>query len=287
MIPVFLTKIKTRDGIALDGIFVKPRRKSKTALIWVHGLTSSFHSSQTLIKELSSRCQKAGVGYFKFDTRGHDVVARGQGKHKLLGTIYERFEDCTYDIRAMTSFAKRLGYKNIILAGHSTGANKAVYYLSRTKDQSVKGLVLIAGLNDIAAEIKRVGKKKFNATVRLAKKLYRKDPLALFTTQGFIFTARRYLSLHAPGMAEDVFPYYNPKVRWKALAHTKTPLAVIIGAKDEYLNLSPKNFIKIFRKNAASTKSFSGITIKGAGHSFRGKEKELAGEIVSWIKKIE
>lgn len=285
MIPVILTQIKTRDGVTLDGIYVPPKRKSKTALIWLHGLTSYFHSSQTLIKELSARCQKSGIGYFKFNTRGHDLVTRGSGKHVLLGTLFEKFEDCVYDIRAMINFAKRLGYRNIILAGHSTGTNKAVYYLYKTRDRRVKGIILMGGVNDIIAEKKRVGKKEFERIVRVTKKLYRKDPLSFFWSRGFLYTARRSMSLHIPGTAEDVFPYYNPGAKWKELKSVRVPLAVILGSSDEYLDRPAKELIDIFRKNATRTTRFEGVILKGANHDFTRKGKELARTITDWVAK--
>lgn len=285
MIPVLLTRIKTRDGITLDGVYIKPRRKGKTALIWIHGLTSAFYFSQPLVKELSSRCQKEGIGYFKFNTRGHDIAVRGQGRHQLLGTMYEQFEDCVSDVRAMTQCAKRMGYRKIILAGHSTGANKVVYYLCKTGDRSVKGAALIGAANDISAEIERVGKKEFEKTMRRARTLVRKNPLAIFTSRGYIFTARRALSLFTPGAAEDVFTYYNPKAAWKELKSIHAPLAVIFGSRDETLDRPAKKIIEIFRSHAASTKSFTGAIIKGAGHSFLKKEKELSRVILQEIKK--
>lgn len=286
MIPVLLTKIKTSDGITLDGIYVKPKRKGDTALIWLHGLTSRFYSGQPLIKELSEKCSRNGVGYFKFNTRGHDIIVRGQGKHKLLGTLFEKFEDCIKDIDATIRLAKQLGYKNIILAGHSTGANKALYYFYKRRTKSVKGLILVGALNDSSAETERVGKKEFEKTVRLAKKLYRKNPDALFMSRGFIWTARRYLSLHAPKTTEDVFPYNNPSASWKELKSAKIPVSVIIGSRDEYLGMPAKKFVEIFRKNSKTAKSFSGIIVKGARHSFYGKEKELARVVNNFIKKI-
>lgn len=284
MIPVFLTTIKTSDGILLDGIIVEPRKKSDTALVWIHGLTSSFYSSQTLIKELSDLCRKNGIGYFKFNTRGHDVVARGQRKNALFGTVYEKFEDCVLDIRAMIACARTRGYKKIILAGHSTGANKAVYYMYKTKDRDVKGLALLGAASDISAEIKRVGKMPFEKNLRLARHLNNKDPLALFASKGYLFTARRAISLFTPGAAENIFPYYNPKADWKALQSIRSPIAVIFGSRDECLDRPAENIIDIFRVNAPLAKSFSGIIIKGADHGFKNKEKELADAVTRWIQ---
>lgn len=283
MIPVLLTHLKTRDGVTLDGIVTQPKHKSKTALIWLHGLTSSFYFSQTLIKKLSDECQAAHIGYFKFNMRGHDIVARGQ--EGFLGTLFEKFEDSVYDIRAMIRFARRLGYQNIILAGHSTGANKAVYYLHKTQDRHVKGLVLLGALNDIAAETQRVGKKEFLKNVRLAKNLQKKNPSAFFESKGFLFTANRYLSLHMPGTAEDVFPYYDQKAQWKELASIRIPISLIIGGRDEYLDIPIKKYIETFRAHATSTKSFSSAIIKGANHSFRNREHALAHTIMQFIKR--
>jgi len=84
-----LVRIGTRDGVWLDGLMAEPRRRRALALIWVHGLGSVFSSGQPLIRELTARLTAAGIGYFKFNTRGHDVVA-GCGAH-LAGAAFERF----------------------------------------------------------------------------------------------------------------------------------------------------------------------------------------------------
>src|SRR2546422_5521381 len=89
-VSVSLVRLRTRDGVWLDGVIAEPRRRRRrTALIWVHGLGSAFSSGQPLIRELSTRLNAAGIAYFKFNNRGHDVVA-GRGKH-LAGAAFERF----------------------------------------------------------------------------------------------------------------------------------------------------------------------------------------------------
>lgn len=283
MIPVLLTTIKTRDGIALDGIVVTPKRKRSVALVWLHGLGTRFSSRQPLLKELAARCSRNGIAYLKFNTRGHDIVARG--KKKLVGSGFEKFKECILDIRAMTGLAKRLGYTQIILGGHSTGANKALYYVYKTRDRSIKGLILVGPINDIAAETKRIGKKRLTKARSIAKRLARNGPGVLMPQEFGIYTGARYLSLYNPGSREDVFPYYNPRARWKELKRVRTPLAVIFGLRDEYLDRPAKNLIEVFKRNAKSTRSFSGIIVKGAGHGFHRKEKDLARAIMDWIRR--
>ena len=287
MIPVLLTKIKTRDGIWLDGIVVEPKRKSKTALIWIHGLGSNFSRDQERTKELSLLCQKNGIGYFKFNTRGHDLAARGNKKKKIIGAGFEKFEECILDIRAIILFAKKLDYKNIILAGHSTGANKALYYVYKTKDHRIKGLILCGAISDVPAGIQEYGLQKFTRGLLIGQKLLRKKSQSLMPLQFSIMTPARFLSLYKAGSKEDVFPYHNQNSNWKELKSVKVPVAVIIGSHDQYLDRPAKEFVSIFQKNATSTKSFSGIIIKGADHSFHKREKELADAIIHWIVEID
>lgn len=282
MIPVYLTKIKTRDGLTLEGAYVKTLHKSEIALVYLHGLSSRFYSGQTLMAELSSACQKAGIGYFKFNNRGNNIISLGT--KGLIGSAFEKFEDCVWDIKAVISLARKLGYKNIILAGHSTGANKILYYVYKTRDRTVKKMILLGPISDIAGEIKKRGRKKWKRGLEIARKLNKKQPNGLMPSEFGIWSAKRYLSLYDPGRAEDVFPYYNPQARWKELKSVKTPVAVIIGGRDEHSDRPVKNLIKIFSEKAVGAKKFSGIIIKGADHGFRKKEKELSQAVLDFIK---
>ena len=51
-------------------------------------------------------------------------------------------------------YVKKLGYKNIILEGHSYGCNKVLYYYNKIEDNSIKKIVLLAPC-DIPEESKK------------------------------------------------------------------------------------------------------------------------------------
>jgi dipeptidyl aminopeptidase/acylaminoacyl peptidase len=55
VVPVSLVRVRTRDGVRLDGALIEPRRARKAALVWIHGLESSFSSGQPLMRALSAR----------------------------------------------------------------------------------------------------------------------------------------------------------------------------------------------------------------------------------------
>lgn len=281
-VPVSLVRIPTRDGVWLDGLFTEPRGRRGTALIWVHGLGSVFSSGQPLTRELSTRLNAAGIGYFKFNNRGHDVVA-GRGR-LMAGAAFERFRHSVHDIRAMVAFVRRRGYRRIVLAGHSTGANKVLFYAARAGDRRVGGIVLLGPVSDRAAEARRLGLRELDRRVAAAERLARRDPQALVPRGWGFWSAQRYLSLYRGGGDEDVFQYHRPNARWTALRAVRLPLAAILGARDEYLDRPASDVIDAFRANAVSARSFAGVVVPRARHGFQGQERELADLLVHWIR---
>jgi len=277
-------RVRTRDGVWLDGVVVEPRsRRRNAALVWVHGLGSTFASGQPLIGALSRRLAAKGIAYVKLNTRGHDVVARGPGR-RLGGAAFERFGESVHDIRAMIGLARRAGYGRIVLAGHSTGANKVLHYAARVRDRRVRGLILLGPVSDIAGEMKRVGARELRRRVAVAERIARRDPEALVPRAFGVHSARRYLSLYRPGAAEDVFPYYRPATRWTALRRVRVPVAAVIGDRDEYLDRPAAALVAAFEENATGARSFTGIVVPGARHGFQGQEETLARAVVRWLE---
>jgi acetyl esterase/lipase len=283
-IPTTLARLRTRDGVWLDGVVAEPRGRRRTALVWVHGLGSVFSSGQPLIQALSTRLTSAGIGYFKFNNRGHDVVA-GRGA-RLAGAAFERFGASVEDIRTVIRFAVSRGFRHIVLAGHSTGANKVLHYAARVRDRRLSGLMLLGPISDIAGERKRIGARELDRRVAAAQRLARRDPHTLVPRAWGFYGARRYVSLYRPGQAEDVFPYYRPNARWTALRSVRLPVAAIVGERDEYLDRPPQALIDAFRQNAVQARSFVGVVVPGVEHGFAGRERALAEIITRWIQLV-
>ena len=281
-VPVSLVRLRTRDDVWLDGIITEPRRRRHTALVFVHGLGSVFSSAPRLTRELSTRLNAAGIGYLKFNTRGHDVVA-GRGK-QLAGAAFERFGQSVEDIRTVIAFARQCGYRRIVLAGHSTGANKVLYYAARARDRRVGGLILLGPVSDVAAEAKRLGRRELRRRVATAERIARRDPQGLVPRTWGYWSARRYISLYRPGEDEDVFPYYRLGARWTALRSVRLPVAAIVGSRDEFLDRPARELIDAFRLNATRARSFSGTVVPGARHNFQNREQALAELVVRWIR---
>ena len=56
--------------------------------------------------------------------------------------MYERFLESEYDIEAWLEKSRKLGYKRIILLGHSLGCNKVIHFYFKRRPTDVVGIIL-------------------------------------------------------------------------------------------------------------------------------------------------
>ena len=284
--------VKTSDGIILEGVLAAPPRRTKTAALWVHGLTGSFYSCSVRLSAIALALNKDGVALAAFNNRGHDVVVsfkrqEGKGKTLIAGGALEVFSDCIKDMKATIQFLQREGYKNIYLIGHSTGANKSLYYMARTQDRRVKGLALLGPISDLATEKDRLG-ASFTRNLRRVQKYSRNNnpdwPMPDSLSK-IVLGARRYLSLNNTASPEDVFPYHNPRASWSALKKVRVPLAIVIGENDQHLGKwRAADLIDVFADKAVATPEFTGAVVPRSNHSFTKTGKELAQVLAEWIR---
>ena len=296
-----LEKIITKDKIELDGVFFKPKKSGKKALLYVHGLSGNFYGSCKILNAFAQEFNKFGFGLACFNTRGHDLVAgvkkinkrKKDGYERLtLGAAFEKFENCIFDIDAGINFLKSKGFTEIIIVGISTGANKTAYYFSKSQNKHAKAGILLSPICDRLALKKDLGKnfnKKLKARLKKAKKmvtLKQGNKLMLQDKNEFSFSANRVLSLYTNESNEDTFPYDIPQAKFKILSKIKKPMLTVFGNADKYLDRPIEQIIEIFREKSKKAKNFDSAIIENASHSYGGHEKELAKIIINWIKKI-
>jgi pimeloyl-ACP methyl ester carboxylesterase len=287
-----LDSIKTRDGLQLYGVLSEPEVQSanKLAVIFVHGLTSAFYHGLSRAHALQSACEEAGYALAIYNNRGHDILLPSlfenkQGIASFGGSGFEKFEDCIYDIDAAISHLKKKGYKQFVLVGHSTGANKVAYYLSQRRNaRHIKGAVLLSAISDIAGELKTHASEY--AKMRKKVKSMKADELVISEMAPFVMSPSRFKSLYEPGASEDMFPYYDSEAEWKLFNKIATPLLVCVGAKDEWLDRPVKKYIEAFVAHTPKQASLQTAVIAGANHGYRKHAKQLANTLIQWIQNL-
>ena len=274
-----LVRFQTRDKVRIEGFLIGGR--GETCMIHVHGMFGNFYRS-SLPFSLARKLSGNGVPVFILNTRGHDAVAvlkKGRGKRLIAGTDLESFEDSVFDIDAAIAVLKRMGFRKFILSGHSTGCQKVTYHQYKRKRREVIGVLLLAPADDYAIQRKELG-RGFAAKIRLAKALIRKGHGDTVThLMPSHFSPWRFLSLADLKNPEARIFDYDGKMR--EFSSVKTPLCAVFGSGEEYACKPVAEYMEILkRKN--NSKSFLGVVVDDADHSFSGREDFLAGFASKW-----
>jgi len=280
-----LLTFKASDGIELVGLLCLPKKKTRTALVCVHGMTGSLNDY--VIRQLYPVAIKLGIAFFPFNNRGAAMVDsldkwKGRKKtHKLGGTSFERFEDCIKDIDGALSVLRKRGFTKFILSGHSTGCQKIAYYQSRKNNPAVKGIILLAPADDLNAKKKEI-KGRFAASLKLAKKLIRQNKGNIIMPKEYshsMFSAKRYYDIFKAGSTEgSLFNYAKPL---RTMPKIQCPVLAVFGKKEQYAVIPPVMMLEKI-KNANPD---SEVSLIPGNHSFRGGEKQLQARVRGWLAK--
>ena len=281
-------QIETPKKYILDGLLLGPK-KTKNVFIFIHGLGSNLFSQMKLADSLISKNSSVIV----FNNRGFGTINRikkinkksPKGYENITGGFaHEVFTDCVDDIDGAVNYALKIGAKEIILIGHSTGCQKSVYYLSKRQKTKVYGAILLAPMSDFAGMFALTEAKRYKRLIATAKKMVRnnKSSELMPTNLWPIPTdAQRFLSLFSSESIEEIFSYASGKEP-KILKSVKKPLLVILAGNDEHGD-RPIIEISAWFKNVLSDKKNEIKLINKAPHNFIGHVSELQKTIKKWL----
>ncbi len=132
-------EIATKRGTVLNGVLFDSEKKSDTVLIAITVIHGNFYSNPFYFN-IGDTLSKNGIDFIyaqTYDAFGEiETINVKTNKKELICSWNERFFYTEEDIGAYIDFAAK-NYKKIILAGHSLGANKIIYYLSRNFDERI------------------------------------------------------------------------------------------------------------------------------------------------------
>lgn len=284
MTPCHVVHIVTPKKYLLNGLWFGPT-KPRRAIIFIHGLTGSAFSGRHIVNELAD----GKTAVITFNNRGHGVVNKLHvGKRTVVaGAAHEVFTESVDDILGVVNFVRKSRIKDIFLAGHSTGCQKAVYYAFRKhKKPLVKGLILLAPVSDYAAGLKDDKNGKLAKATKLARELVRagkKHELipASLSTPWSIDDAQRFLSLYTPDSAETIFPYEQHGKNPRTLKSVKVPMLILWAQRDPYTDRPAKEIAAWFGRYVKPSDRV--VVVPRVEHGFKGGEKIVAREVKKFI----
>ena len=286
MRPCFHMEITTPKKIVLNGLWFGPK-KPKWVIVFIHGLTASAFSMKRVVETLMDS-QTAVV---TFNNRGFEKIVeikRIKGKEKVwvrAGATHEVFTECADDIQGAINFVKKAGVKNVYLAGHSTGCQKAYYWASKNKKvRSVKGIILFGPLSDYAIAVEYDKRGKLAKSVAYARRLVRAGKAHELMPEKlgmwFPCDAQRFLSLNTPDSSEDIFPYGQPDRNPRAFTSVKIPTLVLLSGNEEHTKKPAREIAAWFEKYLYTGEV---VIVPKVGHSFKGGEKLVARVIRKFL----
>ena len=143
-----IVQVQSKNDIVDSGaLFAPPKDAAKPiAVIWIHGWGVNFYSPTYVA--ISRALAKRGYTTITGNTRMHDLgnVEAWRGEKRIRGGGYWGVaSEEVRDLAAWVDFAEGLGFKQVLLVGHSAGATAVRTYQAQTQDTRVVGVVLASG----------------------------------------------------------------------------------------------------------------------------------------------
>lgn len=285
-----LVRFEAAGGVVLAGLLYEPARTSKRAIVWLHGGggASVFESHRTNL--LAELFVSKAIAFFPFNNRGSGIVRRAGDD--LGGSAFERIRDCVADIDGAIRELWRRGYRDITLAGHSTGANKIAVYDHYKPRNRAKRYVLLAGGDDTGLLYAQLGARKFNALLTKAKamiKTKRGDELAPPIAGQTMMSWRALYDVANPDGDYNVFPFFeimsgtklSRRPRFRFIRAIRKPSLYIYGDRDEYCFDDVPRCAAILAQYINDRAEI--VVMRDADHGFSGLEPQLGAAIAAWI----
>ena len=122
----------------------------------IHG--SGANLAELPLRAVARALSAKGYGALTISTRGHD---------KNLN--HDNFYDIRKDIEAAVATAKALGYRQVVLDGHSLGTIQVEYYAATDWDPAIKGVILSGPFANLPWKTRTVLIQNEDAYAALAK----------------------------------------------------------------------------------------------------------------------
>lgn len=288
---VDLVLVTAADGMRLHGALETPTAEvvsasnAPTVDAWllIHGTGSNFYSASTL-GGLAPKLLATGAAVLRANTRGHDLISTGPTAHGrgLQGAAFERVDESPLDLAAWIALLRERGYRRIGLLGHSMGAIKAIFTLTRYNPPEVAALVAMS-------------------PPRLSYSYFCETPRA----EEFLDTYRRAVKLVDGGSGDELMlirfplPYYvsaagfvdryGPEEKYnvlKMLDRVGCPTFVTYGSSEMQTEVAFRGMSDEVERLAGAAKSLEVAVIAGADHIYTGCHDVLGMRITRWLGRL-
>lgn len=278
--------VPTKRGVVLSGVLFRPRqeRTTDTVMIAITGIHGNFYSNP-FYYNIGDTLNAGGIDFIYAQTNDAfgqiQTVNVNTGKEELIGSWNERFSYTDEDIDAYLTFAQREGYRHIILAGHSLGANKVIYYLSRHHDERVAHFFLLspANLTYMMSGVTEREKQEILDQVERGDG----DEMLPFPFMGWVeCIANTAWDWQFSGLLDNVHTAKDGDFsQAEKITHTG---ALLVGTYDNFTDGDPAEFLRNLNAHMPTAAQNKLIFIEKTGHTYQMKNQEVAEDILRQLQ---
>ena len=282
-----ILKVRTPRGLELKGAMYGDRTND-TVLIMLTGICSNVFQNE-LLDSTGKLLSQNGISciiahaHDSFSCFAYSDFSINKQRH--TGVFNEEFDKVYEDVESYVKYAKEeLGFKNVILAGHSLGSNKIIHYLGNTPDNFVDYFIVSSPVDIMYWwEIMPNIDKCFDMAKNWVQS-GRGDDILPFLFGGFSpMTAKTVLGFYNADNLKNC-PVLSRKGETNSLYSIKPQGAFIIGSKDSVTGDSPKGFMETLNSWTKQPNKNLVIEIENASHIFYEKHDIYAKTVLECIE---
>jgi pimeloyl-ACP methyl ester carboxylesterase len=283
--------IKTIDGFQVDASLWQPSGKpaaSTTLIVMVHGSGGSYRRAPQ--SGLGPRLATKGYASLAINTRQHDDKVNT-----------DNFLDIRRDLDAAVQVGRALGYKSLVLQGHSLGNIQVQFYAATNWDHDVKAVVLLGAFANLPWKSRNIlvqDEERFQQLIDAAMKSLRDGTLDQTLPVKMRFStpvqAATAAAADAPITGQHFLTYRYEKTSiadgtfW--VHRIPNPILMIRDQSDGAVApFEPYMLLSAAHSGGSLTSKIDFVLLPDAqpvslkGHSFEGNEQALADTITNWL----
>lgn len=272
---IALATVRSSDGTPLDGVFYTratgtKSRDQRPVVNFLHGRSMNF--SLGLPRFAADALVAAGYDVVAMNRRGAGVAGI-RDSFQGVGDAWTLWSEHRMDVEAVVGHLRGLGYRRVVMAGHSQGGLLAADYAAR--DPSVAGVILASPAPTFTGVPARLPEATREELLRCARKMVaegRGRELLLLPEWPWVISAAAALDPLTPGL---VIPLSD------LAEHYVGPLLVVCGDGEHDARLVP-----IARAAHARSPSRAKRleVLEGCDHFYVGFEERVTALIRKWLE---
>lgn len=283
---MFQLNVPTKRGVVLNGVLFRSQkeRRSDTVMIAITGIHGNFYSNP-FYYNIGDTLNSGDIDFIYAQTNNAfseiPTVNVRTGRKETIGSWNERFSYTDDDLDAYLTLAQKEGYKHIILGGHSLGANKVIYYLSRNHDKRVEHFFLLSPANLTYMMSGVTNREK--ALIKEQVERGDGDKMLPFPFMGWVSCiANTAWDWQFSGLLNNVHTAKDGDFsQASALSHTG---ALLVGTYDNFTDGDPSDFLRNLNNHMPTAAANSLIFIEKTGHTYQMKHQEVADKILAQLQ---